>query len=164
MRLGLCVGANDAELVLRSLPTIALRYAQQDQTARTLAQWWQHQAACVQVLHPALSVSPGHLNWKNLCCSDSEWGHAAGLFSVLLDPQFSQAQVDAFCDSLNLFRIGYSWGGPISLVVPYKLESVRTGWPKGLPKGHLVRFSTGFEDAADLLADLTQSAQQHLKF
>ena len=164
MRLGLCVGANDAELVLRSLPTIALRYAQQDQTARTLAQWWQHQAACVQVLHPALSVSPGHLNWKSLCCSDSEWGHAAGLFSVLLDPRFSQAQVDAFCDGLKLFRIGYSWGGPISLVVPYKLESVRTGWPKALPKGHLVRFSTGFEDAADLLADLSQSAQRYLKF
>jgi cystathionine beta-lyase len=164
MRLGLCVGANDAELVLRSLPTITLRYAQQDQTARTLAQWWKSQAACVQVLHPALPGSPGHLNWKSLCCPGGGSGHAAGLFSVMLDPRFSQAQVDAFCDALKLFRIGYSWGGPISLVVPYQLESVRTGWPEGLPKGHLVRFSTGFEDVADLMADLIQSAEQTLKF
>lgn len=164
MRLGLCVGANDAEAVLRSLPTIHLRYAQQDQTARALAHWWQSQAVCVQVLHPALLGSPGHPHWKSLCCSENEFGHAAGLFSVLLDPRFSQAQVDAFCDALAFFRIGYSWGGPISLVVPYRLESVRTSWPKELQKGHLVRFSTGFEDANDLIADLSRAVQQTLNF
>ena len=164
MRLGLCVGANDAESVLRSLPTLALRYDAQDQTARALAKWWQGQSACAQVLHPALPGSPGHEHWKKLCSPQGGVGHAAGLFSVMLDPRFTQAQVDAFCDGLSLFKIGYSWGGPISLVVPYKLESVRSAWPSGLKKGHLVRFSTGFENIQDLIADLSQSAQQNLIF
>ena len=164
MRLGLCVGANDAEAVLRSLPTIELRYGQQDLSARTLAHWWKTQDACVQVLHPALSDSPGHEHWMKLCTSNDGLNHAAGLFSVLLDAKYSQAQVDQFCDQLKLFRIGYSWGGPISLVVPYKLESVRSAWPHELKKGHLVRFSTGFEAATDLIADLSQSVAQCLKF
>lgn len=164
MRLGLCVGANDVELVLRSLPTLTLRYQQQDQTARGLANWWTSQGECIQVLHPALSSSPGHAHWKGLCASDQGDGHAAGLFSVLLDERFSQTHVDAFCDGLKIFKIGYSWGGPMSLVVPYKLETVRTAWPKGLKKGHLVRFSTGFENVNDLIADLSQSVSQNLKF
>jgi cystathionine beta-lyase len=164
MRLGLCVGANDVESVLRSLPTLALRYDAQDQTARALAKWWQGQSACSQVLHPAMSGSPGHEHWKNLCSPQGGAGHAAGLFSVMLDPRFTQAQVDAFCDGLSLFKIGYSWGGPISLVVPYKLESVRSTWPSSLKKGHLVRFSTGFENIQDLIADLSQSAKQNLIF
>lgn len=164
MRMGLCVGANDAELVLRSLPTLSLRYAKQDLTARALAAWWQTQTACSQVLHPALPSSPGHSNWKSLCCSENPDGHAAGLFSVMLDARLTEAQVDAFCDSLAYFKIGYSWGGPVSLVVPYRLENVRSTWPNYLPKGHLVRFSTGFECADDLIADLKQSVNQTLIF
>jgi cystathionine beta-lyase len=164
MRLGLCVGANDVESVLRSLPTLVLRYNAQDQTARALAQWWQGQNVCAQVLHPAMLGSPGHEHWKKLCAPQEGGGHAAGLFSVMLDERLSQAQVDAFCDGLNLFKIGYSWGGPVSLVVPYQLSTLRSGWPVGLKKGHLVRFSTGFENVQDLIADLSQSAKQNLIF
>ena len=164
MRLGLCVGANDVEAVLRSLPTMPLRYAAQDQTARQLGQWWQDQAACVQVLHPALPGSPGHPHWKDLCAPKDGLGLAAGLFSVMLDSRFSQDKIDAFCDGLSLFKIGYSWGGPVSLVVPYRLESVRSSWPSEVKKGHLVRFSTGFENIQDLIDDLSQSAQRHLIF
>jgi len=86
-------------------------------------------------------------------------GRAAGLFSVILDARFSQAQTDAFCDALKLFKIGYSWGGPISLVVPYALETMRTAWPAHLLPGTLVRFSIGLEDAADLQADLAQALE-----
>ena len=164
MRLGLCVGANDVESVLRSLPTMPLRYAAQDHAARELAQWWQDQAACVQVLHPALPGSPGHQHWKNLCAPQGGTGQAAGLFSVMLDSRLSQDKVDAFCDGLSLFKIGYSWGGPVSLVVPYRLETVRSSWPSEVKKGHLVRFSTGFENAQDLIEDLRNSAQRHLNF
>ena len=159
MRLGICVGANDVETVLRSLPTIELRYASQDRTARHLAAWWQQQAICVQVLHPALSGSPGHEHWKALCASKGDAGHAAGLFSVMLSPKLSQQQVDAFCDNLELFRIGYSWGGPVSLVVPYNLAGMRSKWPSHLKPGHLVRFSTGFESPDDLVADLTRAVK-----
>ena len=88
-------------------------------------------------------------------------GGAAGLFSVIVKPGYSQSQVDAFCDALKLFEIGYSWGGPTSLVVPYELANMRQSWPKHLQQGTLVRFSIGLEAAADLQADLAQ-ALQHL--
>jgi cystathionine beta-lyase len=164
MRLGICVGANDMESILRSLPTISLRYAAQDHSARQLAQWWKDQKVCAQVLHPALEGSPGHGHWQALCAPQGGPGHAAGLFSVMLDPSLTQTQVDSFCDSLSLFKLGYSWGGPISLVVPYNISSMRSQWPSQLQKGHLVRFSTGFEDPQDLIHDLARAAKQCLNF
>jgi cystathionine beta-lyase len=164
MRLGLCVGSNDVETILRSLPTMPLRYASQDRCARVLANWWQQQKACVQVLHPALEGSPGHENWQSLCTASQNPGLAAGLFSVIIDPTFSQDQVDAFCDSLQRFKIGYSWGGPVSLVVPYQLQNSRKAWPSHLKRGHLVRFSTGFEASQDLIEDLAKSVNRHLNF
>jgi cystathionine beta-lyase len=162
MRLGICVGSNDAESILRSLPTIGLRYEAQDRAARHLAAWWKTQAACVQVMHPALKDSPGHDHWKALCAPTGDAGLAAGLFSIMLHPKFSQDQVDAFCDQLQLFKIGYSWGGPVSLVVPYNIASMRTNWPSHLKPGHLVRFSTGFESSKDLIDDLTQAVSSCL--
>lgn len=157
MRLGLGVGANDAEAVLRALPSMALRYAAHDAGARALARWCQTRPEFAQVLHPALEASPGHAHWQALC--KNEAGGAAGLFSVVLDKQFSQTQVDAFCDALRLFRLGYSWGGPISLVVPYELETMRTAWPAHIAKGTIVRFSVGLEAVEDLQADLAQALQ-----
>ncbi len=157
MRLGLGVGANDAEAVLRALPSIELRYRAHDEATRILAQWANAQPALVQVLHPALGDSPGHANWKTLCKSGP--GGAAGLFSVVIDPCYSQVQVDAFCDALKLFRLGYSWGGPISLVVPYDLASMRTEWPTYIARGTLVRFSIGLEAVEDLQADIAQALQ-----
>ena len=155
MRLGLSVGANDAEMVLRSLPSIALRYRAHDEATRALATWCQTQSAFVQVLHPALKASPGHDCWKALC--DRPDGGAACLFSVVFAPHFSQDQVDAFCDALRLFKLGYSWAGPISLVVPYDLRSMRTVWPPEIAQGTVVRFSVGLEAVADLQADIAQA-------
>ena len=155
MRLGLAVGANDAEMVLRSLPSITLRYRAHDEATRALAAWCQTQSAFVQVLHPALQGSPGHGFWKTLC--DRPDGGAACLFSVVFAPHFSQDQVDAFCDALQLFRLGYSWAGPVSLVVPYDLRSMRTVWPAEIVRGTVVRFSVGLEAVADLQADIAQA-------
>jgi len=158
MRLGLGVGMNDVEAVLRSLPSVALRYRAHDVATRHLVHWACQQSEFVQVLHPALEESPGHYQWKALC--GIEPGNAAGLFSVILDPRFNRDQTDAFCDALRLFRLGYSWGGPISLVVPYALESMRMGWPPHLLRGTLVRFSVGLEAVEDLQADLQQALTQ----
>jgi len=154
MRLGWGVGANDAEAVLRALPSIALRYRAQDAAARTLAAWLQQQPQVAQLLHPAFEGSPGHDHWRALCTEDGQGGGdslAAGLFSVVFDGRYSPAQVDAFCDALRLFKLGYSWGGPVSLVVPYDVPSMRRHWPH---PGVLVRFSIGLEDVQDLQADL----------
>ena len=148
-QLGLGVAANDAEFILRSLPTMALRYHAHDAAARQLAAWLGSQPAVTQVLHPALPGSPGHAHWAATCSA------AAGLFSVMLDAALSPAQVDAFIDALKLFKIGYSWGGPVSLVVPYDLGSMRDD--RSAMPGHLVRFSIGLEAVADLQADLAQA-------
>jgi cysteine-S-conjugate beta-lyase len=85
-------------------------------------------------------------------------GLAAGLFSIVFKPQYTTAQVDAFCDALKLFKLGYSWGGHLSLVVPYDIASMRDAtvahWPY---RGTLVRFSIGLEDVRDLQADMAQA-------
>jgi cysteine-S-conjugate beta-lyase len=144
MRLGFGVGGNDVELLLRSLPSMALRYAAHDASARALAAWWTQRPEVVAVLHPALPSSPGHAHWAALCTQ------AAGLFSVVFDECYSVAQVDAFVDALQLFKIGFSWAGPMSLVVPYDLRLLREqpAW-----RGTLVRFSVGLETVEDLVAD-----------
>jgi len=157
MRVGWGVGGNDAEAVLRSLPSVALRYRAHDAAARQLAQWLATRPEVAQVLHPALPGSPGHAHWEALCGAQ---GLAAGLFSIVFDPRFATKQVDAFCDALALFKLGYSWGGPVSLVVPYDIPSMRSAqlatWPH---KGVLVRFSIGLEDAQDLQADIAQALE-----
>ena len=149
--LGYSVGQNDVELVLRGLPTTELRYRAQDATTRALADWMQTQPAVAQVLHPALSGSPGHAHWL----ASSSAG-AACLFSAVFKPDFSAAQVDAFVDALALFGIGYSWAGPMSLAVPYDMSRSRN---LGRPyvEGQLVRFAIGLEAEADLRADLAQA-------
>ena len=151
MRLGLGVGGDDASLVLRGLATLALRYAAHDATARRVAQWLQTQPQVRRVLHPALLDSPGHAYWARDCRA------AAGLFSFTFVPEVAPAQVDAFVDALRLFGIGYSWGGPRSLAVPYAIEAMRgAAWRDGSP---LVRLAIGLEDADDLIADLAQALE-----
>jgi cystathionine beta-lyase len=155
MRVGWGVGANDAEMVLRSLPSLPLRYRAHDAAARELAAWFQRRPEIAQLLHPAFEDSPGHEHWRALCGED---GLAAGLFSVVFHERYSTAQVDAFCDALKLFKLGYSWGGPVSLVVPYDIPSMRSPrlgcWTH---KGVLVRLSVGLEAVEDLRADLEQA-------
>jgi len=160
MRLGTGVGANDAEMVLRSLSSMPLRYKAQDLAARTLAAWCASQPAFSQVLHPALSSSPGHANWQQLCVTPHEPdGLAAGIFSVVMDERFTSAQVDAFCDALQLFKIGYSWGGPMSLVMPYNMASSRVRSASHLKRGRVVRLCIGLEAVHDLQADVLQALQ-----
>jgi cystathionine beta-lyase len=159
MRLGPGVAGNDAELVLRSLATMPLRYAAQDAAGRALATWLGQRPEVAQVLHPALPGSPGHEHWQRHCTA------AAGLFSVMLHERYSAQQVDAFVDALQLFRIGYSWAGPVSLVVPYELAGMRSAAAAQQPhlRGHLVRFSMGLEAVADLQADLAQALESSLR-
>jgi cysteine-S-conjugate beta-lyase len=156
MHLGYSVGVNDIETILRSLPTLAIRYAAHGAAAYALAVWCQQQPDVVQVLHPALPGSPGHTHWQEVCTQ----GYSAGLFSIMFNERFSSAQVDAFCDALKVFKLGFSWGGPMSLVVPYKVRQMRTlPLPEYLQRGHLVRFSIGLEAVEDLQADLVQAMQ-----
>lgn len=155
MDLGLGVGANDVEAVLRGLPTLALRYHAQDAAARSLAEWLSGQPAVARVLHPALAGSPGHEHWVAECRG------AASLFTLQFQARFSAAQVDAFVNALQLFGIGYSWAGPVSLAVPYDLGPMRSGLPgREALHGPVVRLSVGLEAVEDLRADLAQALEQ----
>jgi cystathionine beta-lyase len=147
MRLGLGVSPDDAYLVQRGLPTMKMRFERHDASARELAAWFKARPEIGKVLHPAFEDCPGHAFWQR------DFTGAGGLFSVVFDPRFDEAQVDRMVDALTLFGIGYSWGGPNSLVMPYRIRSLRDQWEGGV----LVRFNVGLEDPADLIADLARA-------
>lgn len=145
MRLGYGVGADDAYLVMRGLPTMKLRFDAHDAGARKVAAWLKERPEITKVLHPAFADCPGHETWKR------DFTGAGGLFSVLFDARYTEEQTDRFVDSLKLFKIGYSWGGPNSLCIPYRIQAMRRGWPD---QGTLVRFNIGLEEPGDLIADI----------
>jgi len=147
MRLGLGVSADDAYLVMRGLPTMKLRFEAHDAAARTVAAWLKARPEITQVLHPAFEDCPGHATWKR------DFSGAGGLFSVIFEERYTEEQVDRFVDSLELFGLGYSWGGANSLVMPYRMAAIRRDWQG---KGLLVRFNIGLEDTDDLIADIEQ--------
>lgn len=148
MRLGMGVGADDAYLVLRSLPSLKLRFAAHDAAAREVAAWLSARPEIAKVLHPAFPDCPGHEFWKR------DFTGAGGLFSVIFDERYGEAQTDRLVDSLKLFKIGFSWGGAHSLAVPYRMHAMRKQWND---KGQLVRFNIGLEDPKDLIGDLEQA-------
>jgi len=148
MRLGMGVSADDTFLVLRGLPTMKLRFEAHDRSAREIAAWLKSRSEITHILHPAFDDCPGHATWKR------DFTGAGGLFSVLFDPRFTEAQTDRFIDSLKLFKIGYSWGGANSLAVPYRIATMRSHWPH---QGQLMRLNIGLEDTRDLIADLEQA-------
>jgi cystathionine beta-lyase len=147
MRLGMGVSADDAYLVMRGLPSMKLRFDAHDAAARKVAAWLKARPEITTVLHPAFEDCPGHATWRR------DFSGAGGLFSVLFDPRYTEEQTDRFVDSLELFGLGYSWGGANSLVMPYRIQGMRRGWKDA---GVLVRFNIGLEDTDDLIADLEQ--------
>jgi cysteine-S-conjugate beta-lyase len=148
MRLGLGVSPDDTFLVLRGLPSMKLRFEAHDHSAREIATWLKSRSEITHILHPAFDDCPGHTTWKR------DFTGAGGLFSMLFDPRFTEAQTDRFIDSLKLFKIGYSWGGANSLAVPYRITVMRSHWPH---QGQLVRLNIGLEDTRDLIGDLEQA-------
>jgi cystathionine beta-lyase len=148
MRMGMGVSPDDAYLVMRGLPSMKLRFEGHDAGARTVAAWLKGRAEISKVLHPAFADCPGHEIWER------DFSGAGGLFSVVFDARYTEAQTDRFVDSLELFGLGYSWGGANSLVMPYRIQAMRKGWQDG---GILVRFNIGLEDPVDLIADLERA-------
>jgi cystathionine beta-lyase len=147
MRMGIGVSADDCSLILRSLPSMKARFEQHDRSALALARWLKTRAEIAAVLHPGFADCPGHASFVR------DFTAAGGLFSVVFDARYTPAQIDTFCEALDLFSIGWSWGGAHSLVMPYDVASMRTAsaWPH---RGTLVRFYIGLEDEADLRADM----------
>ncbi|MBI1867283.1 MAG: cystathionine beta-lyase [Methylocystis sp.] len=142
----MCPGADDVFLALRGLRTMELRLREAERAGLALAQWLERREEVACVLHPALPSHPGHDIWKR------DFLGSTGLFSIILKP-VSREAVAAFLDGLELFGLGYSFGGFESLVIPFDCASYRTA-TRWAPGGPALRFSVGLEDIEDLKDDL----------
>jgi len=145
--LGHAVGPDDCYLGLRGLRSLAARLPRHEATALTLANWLVDQPEVETVLHPALETCPGHDIWKR------DFTGSTGLFGLVLKEGPNQAAVARMLDGLELFAMGYSWGGYESLIIPADPASSRTTypWPH---KGQTLRIHAGLEDSGDLIQDL----------
>jgi cystathionine beta-lyase len=144
--LGQHVGPDDAWLGARGLRTLGVRMDRHQANALAVAHWLSAQPDVATVLHPALPECPGHALWAR------DFGGASGLFAFVLDGGDDAARA-ALIDGLELFGIGFSWGGFESLVIPADPATLRsaTHWEAA---GPLVRLQIGLEDPDDLIADL----------
>lgn len=144
--LGHSVSPDDAWLGSRGLRTMAIRLKQHEESALAVARWLKSQPQVGRVLHPALPDCPGHELWKR------DFKGSSGLFSFELKDADDDARA-AFVERLELFGIGYSWGGYESLAIP--VDPHRT--VSQAPAPNLVRLHIGLEDVEDLIADLASS-------
>ncbi|WP_425505237.1 cystathionine beta-lyase [Sphingomonas sinipercae] len=144
--LGHAVSPDDAWLASRGLRTLGVRLRQHEHSGLAVAKWLDAHAAVGTMLHPALPDCPGHALWQR------DFRGSSGLFAFSLLNADRKAR-DAVVDRLQLFGIGYSWGGFESLAIP--VDPVRTvGKQNSQP---LIRLHIGLEDADDLIADLEQA-------
>ncbi|OTG87986.1 cystathionine beta-lyase [Acinetobacter sp. ANC 4558] len=150
---GISISGDDAAQIQRSLSSMQLRYEHQSQSALKLLNWLKKQQHFTQVLHPADQDSAGHKYWKEVCPN----AHSAGLVSVIFDEKYTLNDIRQFCDALTLFKIGFSWGGPVSLVMLYRLKDIRTLATAHLKTGILVRFCIGLEHPEDLIHDIEKA-------
>lgn len=153
---GISVSGDDAAQVQRSLASMQIRYQHQSQSTLKLLDWLQQQDEFAQVLHPADTNNISHAYWNETCTTQQ----SAGLVSVIFKPQYSMQQVRQFCDALQLFKLGFSWGGPVSLVMLYDLKNMRTLETTHLQQGLLIRFCVGLEYPSDLIQDIQTALAQ----
>lgn len=143
-QLGLAVSPDDCSLALRGLQTMALRLEQLGKSALEVATWLSNCEAVDTVLHPALPSCPGHAYWER------DFTGSASVFSFTFKQDWTSREVETFLNSLELFKIGLSWGGVNSLAVVYP-DIERPGKDFA---GRLVRLNVGLEVPSDLIADL----------
>lgn len=150
--LGTVVSPDDASLSLRGLRTMGVRLTQSTAAALEIARWLETRPEVARVLCPMLPGAPGHTLWAR------DFTGGCGLFSIVLDERGPEARA-TLIDALDLFGIGYSWGGFESLVVPADPKRSVAPVPGDLSGegGAAIRFSIGLEDPRDLIADLAQA-------
>lgn len=144
--LGMAVSPDECSLALRGMQTLAVRLAALERSTLEVAQWLASRSEIARVLHPALPSCPGHELWRR------DFTGSTSVFSVEFRSEHRRLRVQAFVDALELFEIGWSWGGVTSLAVPVNPPRSTAARRAGV----LVRFNIGLESSVDLLADLDQ--------
>ncbi len=147
--LGVNTSADDAYTVLRGARSLAMRMDRHQASAVEVARWLDAHPSIRRVLHPALESDPGHALWRR------DFSGASGLFGIVLKSS-ETLQVHAFLDALELFGLGFSYGGFESLAI-YCDPQLKRNLTKPAYGGPLIRLSIGLEDPADLIADLDQA-------
>ena len=143
--LGMCVGGDDAYLVLRSLRSMGVRLQHQGKTTLSICNWLQSRRDVARVLYPALPDDPGYELWKR------DFTGASGLFSFVIKDKTPE-QCGAFLNALEIHGLGYSWGGYDSLaVMPRFNDRIVAHGPQD---GTAIRIQVGLENVEDLIADI----------
>ncbi|EFH34618.1 cystathionine beta-lyase [Brucella abortus bv. 5 str. B3196] len=143
--MGLCAGPDDTYQILRRLRTMGIRLEHHRKSALEIARWLENHPMVERVLHPALESHPGHEIWKR------DFSGSSGIFSFVL-AKGGHAQASAFLNALEIFGLGYSWGGYQSLALEVKLGDRTVS--KNDYAGAVIRLQIGLEDVPDLIADL----------
>lgn len=143
--LGLCASPDDTYQILRGMRTMGVRLEHHRKSALEVAHWLESHPAVAQVLHPALESHPGHEIWKR------DFTGSSGIFSFVLK-EGGQAEAHAFLNALEIFGLGYSWGGYESLALQVRVADRLIA--KGNYPGPVIRLQIGLEDVADIIADL----------
>jgi cystathionine beta-lyase len=143
--MGCCAGPDDVYQVLRGLRTMGVRLERHQASALELARWLEAEPGVARVLHPGLESHPGHAIFER------DFRGASGIFSIVLDGG-GEREAHAFLDALEIFGLGYSWGGYESLAVNVFLGDRKVA--RGPYEGPLIRLQIGLEDVGDLRADI----------
>lgn len=146
LMLGLCGGSEELYLGTRGLRTLHVRLPHHQKSALDIAQWLATMPQVKRVLHPALPSCPGHENWKKYFTGSS------GTFSIILN-ETDRHKIARMLDGMNIFRMGFSWGGFESLLFPEQPKPIRTA-EKWTEEGFSLRLHIGLEDVEDLRDDL----------
>ncbi len=137
---------DDCYLALRGLKTLPVRLKQHEKSALEIARWLQTVDLVDEVIHPALPCHPEHHLWKR------DFSGSSGLFAFTFKRDYLEDKMAAFINSLELFAIGFSWGGYKSLITAGKYRRSEKSCYTGKT---IVRLNIGLEDSEDLRADLT---------
>ncbi len=145
-QMGHMVSPDDAFLTSRGLRTLGVRMKTHQENALVVAAWLKKHPMVEKVLHPAFEDCPGHATWAR------DFKGSCGLFAIVLK-EGSYPDTAALVDDMKLFKMGFSWGGYESLILPSDPSNFRTATKWQAP-GPLLRLHIGLEDPDDLIADL----------
>lgn len=143
--MGMCVGGDDAYLVLRSMRSMGVRLRHHEKSTMQLCQWLQQHEQVERVMYPALPDDPGYELWSR------DFSGASGVFSIFIKGK-STDQCGAFLNALEIFGLGYSWASYASLAVLADFSDRQHSL--GPREGTTIRLQIGLEDVADLKADI----------
>ena len=144
---GIAAEPDACYLGLRGLRTMSVRMQSQFKSANEVANWLEEQEIVQEVLYPPLSSSSSHNNWKKYFTG------GGSLMSIVLDKKYTDNQLAIMLDNMELFAMGYSWGGFESLMTPCKLQKERVSGLDQL-QNNILRLHIGLEDVSDLIGDL----------